>query len=300
MPNFTATKQAYNDMKTIVIATDFSEGSKDTASYGYHLARQVRSNVMLCHAIIIPAEIPQAGMVFWQDEEYELLLNDSATALLELKEVLDNSLPATGFRPVISCKSQPGIMADVVKALAGLPDIVLIVSGTHQGGAFSNLLLGNHASNLLDSSDKPVLLVAPGATFRPVKKIAYATEFKDPENDLQHIYQLVYWAKQLNAEVLLVHICNEKRKSPALKEKIADYLIGISNNADYPNIYYRLINSERVDEGLDWICDHGQIDMLAMVHQQRNLFGELFAHSHTKQMAGHLQLPLLVFPGIRS
>ncbi|QKJ32987.1 universal stress protein [Mucilaginibacter mali] len=287
-------------MKTIVIATDFSEGSKDAARYGYHLARQVRSNILLCHAIIIPAEIPQAGMVFWQDEEYELLLEDSASALHEFKEMLDSSLPATGFRPVISCKSQPGIMADVVKALAATPDNELIVSGTHQGRVFNNLLLGNHASNMIDNADKPVLMVSPGTEFRPIKKIAYATEFKDPENDLQHIYQLVYWAKQLNAEVLLVHICNEKKESPVLKEMIADYLVGISNNADYPNIYYRLIRNDRVDEGLDWICDHGQIDMLAMVHQHHNLFGELFAHSHTKQMADHLQLPLLVFPGTKS
>lgn len=287
-------------MKTIVIATDFSDGSKDAARYGYHLAGQVRSNVLLCHAIIIPAEIPQAGMMLWQDEEYELLLDDSAKALQEFKEALDHSLPDTDFRPVVSCKSQPGIVADVVKALAATPDNDLIVSGTHQGGALSNLLLGNHASNLIDNAEKPILLIAPGTAFRPVKKIAFATEFKDPENDLQHIYQLVYWARQLNAEVLLVHSCNEKQENPALKDKIADYLVGISNNADYPNIYYRLIRNDRVDEGLDWICDHGQIDMLAMVHQPRNLFGELFAHSHTKQMAGHLQLPLLVFPGTRS
>ncbi|GAB3914691.1 universal stress protein [Mucilaginibacter boryungensis] len=284
-------------MRTIVIATDFSEGSKDAARYGYQLARRVRSNVLLCHAIIIPAEIPQAGIVFCQDEEYELLLDDSATALHDFKEALDSSLPADGFRPVVSCKSQPGIMANVVKDLAATPDHALIVSGTHQGGLFSDLLVGNHASNLIDSADKPVLLVAPGTKFSPVKKIAFATEFKDPKNDLEHIYQLVYWARQLNAEVLLVHICSEKNESPALKEKIADYLLGISNNADYPNIYYRLIRNDCVDEGLDWICDHGQIDMLAMVHQPRNLFGELFAHSHTKQMAGHLQLPLLVFPG---
>ncbi|NHA02602.1 universal stress protein [Mucilaginibacter sp. HC2] len=287
-------------MKTIVIATDFSEGSKDAARYGYHLAQQVRSNVLLCHAIIIPAEIPQSGLILWQDEEYELLLDDSAAALRDFKEVLDNSLPATGFHPVISCRSQPGIMANVVKAMAATPDSELVVSGTHQGGVLSDLLLGNHASNLIDSADKPVLLVAPGTKFRPVKKIAFATEFNDPENDLKHIYQLVYWARQLNAEVLLVHICSTKNESPVLKDNIADYLVDISNNADYPNIFYRLIRNDRVDEGLEWICDHGQVDMLAMVHQPRNLFGELFAHSHTKQMAGHLQLPLLVFPGTRS
>ncbi|MBK0379592.1 universal stress protein [Mucilaginibacter segetis] len=287
-------------MKTIVIATDFSEGSKDAARYGYHLAAQVRSNVQLCHAIIIPAEIPQAGMMLWQDEEYELLLEDSATALHDFKEALDYSLPESGFRPVVSCRSQPGIVADVVKGLAATTDCELIVSGSHQGGVFSDLLLGNHASNLIDSAEKPVLLVAPRTEFRRVKKIAFATEFEDPENDLQHIYQLVYWARQLNAEVLLVHTCNEPHESPALKEKIADYLVGISNKADYPNIYYRLIRNDRVEEGLDWICDNGQVDMLAMVHQHRNLFGELFAHSHTKQMAGHLQLPLLVFPGTRS
>jgi len=38
-------------MKTILLATDFSESSKDAARYGYALACQIKANVLLANAM---------------------------------------------------------------------------------------------------------------------------------------------------------------------------------------------------------------------------------------------------------
>jgi nucleotide-binding universal stress UspA family protein len=283
-------------MKTILIATDFSENSKAAARYGYELARLVKLNVILCNAIIVPAEVPQAGLVVWPMEEYDVLMKESETELNRFKAELEQAVPPEDFKPKVTCISEAGVVSEVVKTIASGHKIDMILIGVHAGKGLSQFILGNHVHSLIDNTPGPLLLVPPGAVFKPVKKIAFATEFKHPEHDLKTIYDLIAWAKMFNAEVLLTHITDKKVEPGALTKSLDDYLLDISNKADYPNIYYRFIKNERIEDGLDWLCQHGQVDMLAMVHQPHNLFAELFKGSHTKKMAGQIHLPLLVFP----
>ena len=283
-------------MKTILIATDFSDNSKAAVSYGYELARLVKLDIILCNAIIVPAEMPHAGVVVWPMEEYDVLMKESKAELLRLQAELEQAVTPDDFKPKVTCISEAGVVSEVVKTLAADHNIDMILIGVHAGKGLSQFILGNHVHSLIDNTPKPLLLVPSGAVFKPVKKIAFATEFKHPEHDLKTIYDLIYWAKMFNSEVLLAHVTDKKIESGQLTESLDDYLLDISNKADYPNIYYRLIKSENIEEGLDWLCEHGQVDMLAMVHQPHNLFAELFKGSHTKKMADHMHLPLLVFP----
>ena len=73
-------------MKTLLIPTDFSANAKHAVEYGYNLAKQIKANVMLCNAVIVPAEMPQAGFVIWPMEEYDVLMDDSADELKKLKD----------------------------------------------------------------------------------------------------------------------------------------------------------------------------------------------------------------------
>jgi nucleotide-binding universal stress UspA family protein len=70
----------------------------------------------------------------------------------------------------------------------------------------------------------------------------------------------------------------------------------LSDKADYPYIYYRLVKDDRTEKGLDWLCEHGQVDMLAMVHRPHGFFDGLLYGSYTQKMAAHISIPLLVFP----
>ena len=72
-------------MKTILFPTDFSENSIHAVRYGYYLARQIKADIILCNAVIIPAEAPQDGLVVWPLEESDMLLKDSTSELVKLK-----------------------------------------------------------------------------------------------------------------------------------------------------------------------------------------------------------------------
>jgi nucleotide-binding universal stress UspA family protein len=114
-------------MKTILFATDFSANARHAAEYGYSLAKLIRANIILCNAIIVPAEMPQAGLVVWPMEESDMLLIDSTKELQQLKTHLENADRGQGFKPGIVCKNESGAMTDVVQSVISNDLVDLVV-----------------------------------------------------------------------------------------------------------------------------------------------------------------------------
>ncbi|MGN8068863.1 universal stress protein [Mucilaginibacter sp. 22184] len=283
-------------MKTIVITTDFSDGSKQAVRYGFELARQLKANITLCNAMIIPAEIPQTGFVGWPPNIFEELMNDSAKELNTLKEGLLADGPMPGqFKPVITCVSQPGTVCDVVSQAVDLQVTELVVLGAHQKEGIGQWLIGNHTQRIIDTSNIPLLLVSTEIPFKKIKKIAFATDFSHLQDDLNCIRKLITIAEPLNAGILLVHVNNEKHSTVQLQHYLDEVLQELSKKLGYKNMEYKLIKDSRAVAGMDWLSKEGDIDMLAMVHRAHGFFAGLLKGSHTQKMAGHIHIPLLIF-----
>jgi nucleotide-binding universal stress UspA family protein len=283
-------------MKKFLFPTDFSANAMHAAVYGYNLAEQVKARVILCNAVIIPAEMPQSGMIAWPMEESDILLQDSNAELKRIKSHLENVTREDGYHPTISYLNGSGRVIDIVNHMVDSQEIDLIVIGTHGSSGLSTLLLGNHSRQMIDVVTGPLLLVPPAAPIKEIKKIAFATDFTNPAEDLKCIYSLITLARPLNAEILLTHIHNEKAETPDFQKWVKEFVTDLSNKADYPHIYYRVVKSGNTGAGLDWLCEHGGIDILAMVHRTHNFIDSLFRGSQTQKMAGHIPVPLLVFP----
>jgi nucleotide-binding universal stress UspA family protein len=283
-------------MKTLLISTDFSTIATHAAEYGYNLAKKIKADVILCNAVTVPAEVPQAGVVVWPMEEYNVLMEESDKELKSLKSHLENTEPEGYFRPMIKIINETGVLTDIVNVIVADHNVDLLIMGTHGASGFSHFLLEDHSRKMIDGAIKLLLLIPPTAKITQIKKIAFATDFKQPEEDLKAIYNLIPLARLLNAEILLTHVYNEKQHTPEFQEWLKRFLFDISNKADYPHIYYRMIKNSNTESGLDWLCMHGQVDMLAMVHRQHNFFDNLLRGSHTKKMANQIPVPLMVIP----
>ena len=288
-------------MKNLLIATDFSANAKHAAEYGYELARQLKTNVILCNAFVVPAEVPQGGVLVWPQYEYEEIFDGSEGALkdlkVHLKVHLEKKNKTAGFKPGIRFISDTGTVSGVIKEITDNNDIQLIVMGTHGSGKLETLILGNHSRRMIDEAQYPLLLIPPRSNFSGVKKIAFATDFKELQKDLEAIYSLVPMLKRLNAELLLTHVYDEHRHTPEFKKQLEQFLAEISNKANYPNIYYRILQDDKAEAGLDWLCRYGDVDMLAMVHRKHSFLDKIISGSYTQKMAGHISIPLLVIPG---
>jgi nucleotide-binding universal stress UspA family protein len=283
-------------MKTILFPTDFSENAKHAIRYGYYLSRQIKADIVLCNAVIIPAEAPQAGLVVWPMEESDTLLKDSTAELVKLKSFIEKSRNKSGFQPAISYLNQSGILTDVVNQIIANEKIDLVIIGTHGSSGLTTLLLGNHSRSMIDGVNSPLLLIPPAAKLSPVKKIAFATDFKNPEEDIKSIAALADLAKPLNAEILLTHIYENADKSPEFEQWIKQFVRELPVKTDFSKIKYTMYKSNGAQSGLEWLCDNGDIDILAMMHRSHTFIDSLFRGSQTQKIAGQIPIPLLVFP----
>lgn len=283
-------------MKKLLIATDFSANAKHAAEYGYNLAKQIKADIVLCNAVIVPAEIPQAGIIIWPLEEYDTLMKYSVDDLTLLKTGLQHKDTGDGFKPSIDMVNENGRVAEVINRIVDDEKIDLVIMGTHGDDGLGTFLLGNHCNNMINAATKPLLLIPAKAKIETVKKIAFASDFTNIVDDLAAIYALIPFARLLNAEILITHIYSKKNDTAKFREWLEDFLVELSNKADYPLIYYRLVKNADAENGLDWLCEHGDVDMLTMYHRQHNFFSSLLKRSNTQKMADHISIPLLVIP----
>lgn len=282
-------------MKKLLIATNFSANAKHAAEYGYLLAKQLKAGIFLCNTITIPAETSMSGMTMWPQGESDILLDESVEELKRLKAHLEHTDHTDAFRPPVDYLNEAGTVRQTVNEAVARQNVDLIIAGAHEPDRLGTFLLGNHAHELIECCVKPLLIIPNTTRFTPIKKIAFATDFERPENDLEQIFELINIARLLDAEILLTHIYDGSGHLTKFEKRIENFLVEISNKANYPQIYYRIIKQDKVELGLDWLCEHGQIDMLAMVHRRYDFLDSILKGSHTKKMAGHITIPLLVF-----
>ncbi len=282
-------------MKKLLFLTDFSAHANHAADYGYYLAKQLKANAILCNIFTVPAETPHSTMLVWPMDDAGALEESSINELNKLKDHLIKKHKGD-FEPVVHVMNEQGYLADRVTDIVNGNHIDMVVMGTHGSSGLSTLLLGNHARNMIDATTKPLLLVPQKAKQKPVKKIAYASDFTNKKEDLAAIYNLIEFAKGLNAEILIIHIQDEEKPTASFKKWLDELLIELSNKANYHNIFYRIEEKPNTQYGLDWFCEYGQLDMLAMLHRPKDFLSNLISGSQTQKIANHIEIPLLVIP----
>lgn len=285
-------------MKTILIPTDFSAAANNAARYAFQLGKSIKASLKLCYAVSLPVDASMGHQVAWPLMDYSSLQQDGNEELrklsLELEAGNGTVLPVEAEHPPVHYAAEIGLLTEVVKQEVKKEKANLVVMGTSGSGALSRFFLGSSSRELMDHADFPILLVPPGVEFKRIEKIAFATDLS--EGDIPLIHSLSLFARHFNAEILIVHVSPAGFDSDVHQDKIDAFLTEVTCKVNYPKIYYRHVKDMGVDEGLSWLTRHVAIDLLAMVHRRHHFMQRIFEGSRTKKMAGHLKLPLLVFP----
>lgn len=285
-------------MKTMLIPTDFSPAANNAAHYAFQLGKSIKASLKLCYAVMLPVEASMGQQVAWPLMDYSNLQKEANEKLRKLSVGLEANNgtvdPAVIEHPPVHYAAEIGTLTEVVKQQLKKDKANLVVMGTSGAGALSRFFLGSSSRELMDHADFPILLVPPGAEFQGMKKIAFATDLS--EGDIALIHSLSHFARPFNAEIVIVHISPAGFDSDVHQDKIDAFLSEVTCKVNYPKIYYRHVKDMGVDEGLTWLTQHVAIDLLAMVHRRHHFMQRIFEGSRTKKMAGHLKLPLLVFP----
>lgn len=288
------------DMKKIIVPTDFSPPANNAARYALHLATLLKEDVILCNAMIIPAEAAHAGNTPWPLEGYESIKESTTEQLQETARHLERRLAEHAgffpedFHPSVSYTSEVGPVTDVIRNVMDEHSGSMVIMGMSGTGGLERLFIGSSSRDLVEKAGFPVLLIPKEFIFRPVRKIAFATDLD--KGDINVVHTLSCFAKALDAEIQIRHIANHKFEHGEDKYKADAFMAELCKKITYPKISYHHIKSMDVDHGLDWLHEHSLVDMLVMVHRPHNFLAKLVFGSHTQQLARHVTLPLLVFP----
>ena len=283
-------------MRKILVPTDFSEPAYNAARYAINLARVIKADIALCHAMLIPVESPLVQSSWPPD--YLSVKNQSEEGLQFLSSSLIEKESLSDHKELkvtqIAFVAEVGSVADIVSNIVDYEDIDLVVMGLRGKSIEGNRFIGSNSLRVINKAVTPVILVPDHATFTIIKKIAFATDLTS--SDIDVIQALSDLARNFNAEILITHVSRKKVDYQEHQREIDDFMNEVRCKINYDLVYYRHINKDNVNSGLKWLIENSGVDMLVMVHRQRSFFSGLFKSSHTQKLAKHIQIPLLVYP----
>jgi len=285
-------------MKTILIPTDFSVPAENAAYYALHLAKALDSNLTLCHAFIVPSEVAvqQAGLPLY---EYSAMKESTIGQLNVLADKLKvhfkNDPDTSAFPvPIMHRESEVGTVSDMIHNLVRDPKQTMIVMGMAGAGEVSRFFLGSISHQLINVAQVPILLIPSDAKFRPIKRIAFATDFSD--EDVQVIRSLSVLAGRYDADLVITHVKDEWENDQEHRQKEHVFLDRLITEINYPKFYMRHITDIDIDEGLELLSSEYKIDVVVMVHKKLSILTRLLKGSHSQSLAKHIKIPLMVIP----
>ena len=278
-------------MKTILVLTDFSINADYVAQYALRMAQDIGANILLCNIYQVPPGEETTDRLSWPMRACEEnSINDLGAQVAQLKSRLDREVSGNGFKPEIEQFSGEGTLSDAITKLTATHDILMAVISMHSTKSISGFFAADHAWDIIDHADFPVMVIPYQARFKPFRLLAFATAIN--ESDLNVLESVASLAKYSNAHILITNIKLGGKEGNLVKQ----FFDQKSTKVNYPEIIYHEIAGQDVAESLKELSAHIGIDLLVMVHQRHNFFQELFGGSITRKMADHPGKPLLIFP----
>lgn len=163
-------------LKSVLIATDFSEASEKALRHALAIARHYGAKLYLVHVVsslgftlVGPDAVTQATEVVWRDAR-------------ELENGLVQSGALTGLPYEVVVRQ--GNVWDELDQIIDQEQIDLVVVGTHARQGLGKLLLGSVAEHIFRRADCLVLTVGPGSlqdspigSTRAIRPFLFATDF---------------------------------------------------------------------------------------------------------------------------
>ena len=262
-------------MKTILVATDFSEASFNAAAYAVNMALIIDSKIMLLHIIQIPMMYGEVPVTFSIEDI-------NKTAVQKIKEFKERLLMTANQALHINTQINVGIFIHELKTVCEdiQPDFVVV--GNQGRTAAERALFGSHTIQAIKTLVWPVISVPADVSFSSVKKIGLASDFRKIL-DTTPVNEIKILVNEFKAELHILNIGNKSSYDPD-----TIFESGILQELFYElKPIYHIINADNTDNSILDFAEKNKIDLLIVVPKRYNLVDAMMHKSHTKQIVLH-------------
>lgn len=272
--------------------TDFSTAADNALRYASELASKMESSLLLYHAYQ-PEKIGMVDLA-WQKKAYnEQMEANLLKKLLRLKKKMDEA----GKHIPVSAILGHSPAADNILGFAEDNQADLIVMGSQGSSGIRRRIFGSVAQQILEQTDRPVLLVPEEFIWEPPRQLVLASNFLD--SDREALDLLIRIAGIFDATVYVVHLFQAPAFSPVKtreKEDFEAYSYRLRQDNPYDRLHFRLIETDSVTSTLENLHEEIPYDLLAMVRRGRTFLEQLFLKSFSRNMLISSRQPLLLVP----
>lgn len=270
-------------MKTILVATDFSDASRNASKYAIELARKLKAKIIFFHAYHIPVTVSEAPIII----DYPELDETNLELLKHEKQILD---PAGDLET--EYYSIAGLAVDEILEIERKNKLDLIVMGMSEVGRLSEVILGSVTTALIEKCSTPVLVIPEKAKFNNISRVAFACDYHiEPASGV--LDPLKELATSFSASIQIINLLKENEKVDTEK---AIKGIMLENQLQEIEHSYFFPEDDDFVHGLNDFTDKHKIDVLAIIPHKHNFLAKMFSESHTKKLVFHSHVPLFTLP----
>lgn len=161
--------------------------------------------------------------------------------------------------------------------------------GTRGASAIEALFLGSTTLSAVNHLHVPVMIIPPGAIYRPIKKLGFACDYSQVAATTP-IIEITEICHSFNAELKVLNVDYKNRhftgEVPLSLTKVNDLLEPL-------NPEYFFIDDPNIEDGINAFAETHDIDMLITIPKKHRLLDSIFRKSHTRELALHAHIPIV-------
>lgn len=270
-------------MRTIFVATDFSNASHNALQYALGMAAPFRARVILFHAYTPQVISGADSAIVVPVEETMRIVKDR---LVQHVCALPNAVPP------IEQLQEEGPAAETILKVARAQQADIIISGMKRDGKKFRQIFGSTVTELANLTNIPMLVVPEEASYRPPQKIALASDIA-PETAIHTLDALSEIGERFHSKVFIVRVISNRFEEvyellhrPAKLNRLSRAL----------ETQYTYAQHKDVAEAINFFIQAEGIHLLALVPHKHTLLEKWFFKSTTKTLIFKSHVPLLILP----
>lgn len=275
-------------MQTILVPTDFSVTSKNVAIYAIALAKQIGvSKIILYNAyeVVMPSVAIDQTFPMAMPIDIEVYKNISNTGLTtfanSLQSFCDNQV-------ILETFSDFNTLVTGISEAVTTYHVDLVIMGVSGANALEQSLIGSNAVDVAKEVTVPMIIVPPNAVYKQIEEIALAVDLKKvaTTTPIQPIKALLDIVK---AKLFVLHVNDGEDEDD--KDDEMEVLSALLQGY---NPEYFFVNNVSFINGINDFVDSKNVDLIVTIPKKHSWFESLFTTSHTKLLAFHSHVPLMV------
>jgi nucleotide-binding universal stress UspA family protein len=276
-------------MKKILVATDFSDASRNALKYALEMANSFNACIILSTTY---NEIPLPALeahIISSEKEFKKFAQERLDKEVEIFDPRKRIITET-----YCGKGEPGrAILRAVKVVE--PDLVITGVKSNGGGLWK--LFGNTSATLAGKINVPMIVIPDRAKYAPLTSIALATE-QDITADMDKgpLGKLRAIALKYHTKLYLVRVTQNSFEKA---QRINNCPPRLNSMMKDLNPVYEYIYGNNIPLALTKFINVYNISMLALQPHKRSSIERWFVKSITRSMIFETHIPLLILPELK-